>query len=258
MARFKLLLLLLITSFTVFSQENNTIKSGEKLTYSASYTMSGLLTRIAQITMETSTVKTSKSTLLHLKCSAATYSKWDSFFKIRDLYESFVNPANLKPYLHKRSVNEGGYIKNVKYVFKHKSGRVTSTVTKKNSYKKESEFTLSAGTYDVVTTLYQMRTMDIHKAPIGAVQQMNVLFDNKKRTFSLSYLGKETISVNGLGSTTCYKISVSSNEALLKGSAGNTIWLTADARKIPVLIKFNIPVGSGNLSLVSAEGIGSK
>jgi hypothetical protein len=33
------------------------------------------------------------------------------------------------------------------------------------------------------------------------------------------------------------------------------IWLTADAKKIPTLIKFSIPVGTGQLTLTSATGI---
>lgn len=42
--------------------------------------MSGILTDIAQITMETSEAKTSKTTLLRLKCTATTYSNWNIFF----------------------------------------------------------------------------------------------------------------------------------------------------------------------------------
>ena len=82
-----------------FSQ-NSAFKAGEKLSFTASYNMSGVLTELAQVNMEASEVKTSKATLLRLKCTATTYSKWDSFFKIRDLYESYVSPTSVKPYLY--------------------------------------------------------------------------------------------------------------------------------------------------------------
>ena len=91
--------------------------------------MSGLLTELAQVTMETSEVKTTKSTLLRLKCTAATYSKWDSFFKIRDLYESYVSQKTLTPYLYNRDINEGGYEKYMKYKFNHKTNTVASLKT---------------------------------------------------------------------------------------------------------------------------------
>ena len=112
--------------------QNTSIGSNEKLVFSASYNMSGLLTEIAQVTMETSEVKTSKSTLLRLKCSAATYSKWDSFFKIRDLYESYVSPTTLTPYLYKRDINEGSYYKFMQYTYSHKNNSVKSITRKIN------------------------------------------------------------------------------------------------------------------------------
>ena len=91
MNRFIIIVLGLI-SF-VISGQNNTIAPGEKLTFTASYNMSGLLTDFAQITMETTTFKTSKSEFLRLRCKAQTYEKWNQFFAITDTYETFVNPT---------------------------------------------------------------------------------------------------------------------------------------------------------------------
>lgn len=39
------------------------------------------MTDLAEVIMQTSAAKTSKTTLLRLKCNATTYRKWDSFFK---------------------------------------------------------------------------------------------------------------------------------------------------------------------------------
>ena len=129
MMRLKILLLLLFT--TTLTAQNSAIAAGEKLTYTASYNMSGILTYLAQVTMETSAVKTSKATLLRLKCTAATYSKWDNFFKIRDLYESYANPKTLTPYLYNRNINEGSYFKKMKDSYSHKTKTVKSVQTKK-------------------------------------------------------------------------------------------------------------------------------
>ena len=95
MIRISLLLLFLVS--ISLNAQNNAIGVGEKLTYTASYNMSGILTDLAEVTMETSAVKTSKTTLLRLKCKATTYSKGDSGLKIRDLYERDVNPKTLTP-----------------------------------------------------------------------------------------------------------------------------------------------------------------
>ena len=92
-------LLTIISIFLLISvnAQNYAVGNNEKLVYTASYNMSGILNDIAQVTMETSTVKTSSATLLRLKCTATTFSKWDSFFKIRDLYESYVSSSSITP-----------------------------------------------------------------------------------------------------------------------------------------------------------------
>ena len=153
-------LFLLITWFFVNSQ-NNSIGSYEKLNFTASYNMSGLLTDLAQVTMETKEVKTSKSTLLHLKCKARTYSKWDNFFKIDDTYESYVNPNTLTPYLYKREINEGGHYKFMKYSFNHKSKTVESQMRKRRSdgtfWDVNKSYSFGNSTNDIVTTIYKIR-----------------------------------------------------------------------------------------------------
>lgn len=255
-----LLLLYLLASVNSFAQ-NKTIAAGEKLTFSASYNMSGLLTDIAQVTMQTSEVKTSSSTLLRLKCTARTYSKWDNFFKINDLYESYVSPKTLTPYLYKREINEGGHYKFVKYTFNHKNRTVKSLRRQKSKnfesgfWDRKANVKVTSGTRDLVTTIYHIRNLDINKAPIGSSDTFTVLFDNQQAKVKVTMLGKEKISTK-LGQKECYKLSISiANNDVLKGSNSNLLWLTADENKIPVYAKFKVAVGSGELKIQSATGL---
>lgn len=239
--------------------QNNTIAAGEKLTFTASYNMSGLLTDLAQVTMQTSQVRTSKATLLRLKCNARTYSKWDNFFKINDLYESYVNPETLRPYLYKRDINEGGYYKFMQYNFDHKSKSVKSLRRKRRSdgtiWETKSDLGLSNGTRDIVTTIYHIRNLDIDNATVGSSDTFKVLFDNEENTVSIKLLGKETINTK-IGRKECYKLSISmGNNDILKGKDNNLLWLTADRNKIPVYAKFKVPVGNGELRIESATGL---
>src|SRR6478672_497573 len=118
------------------------VKSGEKFVYAASYNMAGLMTQLAQVKLETNTIKTAKNSYLHLSCEAVTFSKWDSFFKIRDLYESYVNPATLKPSMYKRDIAEGGYTKKEKYIFSNGGRTVSSTVQKQKKAERKKTFTV--------------------------------------------------------------------------------------------------------------------
>ena len=253
-----ILALTLLFGFTSFAQ-NNSVAAGEKLVFTASYNMSGLLTDLAQVTMETSEVKTSTNTLLRLKCKARTFAKWDHFFKINDLYESYVSPTTLKPYLYKRDINEGGYYKFMQYNYNHKTGTVKSLKRKRRGdgtfWDENKNLNIGTATKDLVATLYHSRTLDIHKAGVGSTDTFSVLMDNKEYDVSITFLSKETINTK-IGRKECYKLSIAINNSdVLKGSNDNLLWLTADNNKIPVYAKFKVPVGNGELKIQSATGL---
>ena len=251
MKKFLLIFCFALSSNGGFSQ----IKSGEKLVYAASYNMSGLMTQLAQVTMETETMKTSKNTFLHLSCQASTYSKWDSFFKIRDLYESYVNPTTLKPSLYKRNIFEGGFTKTEKYIFKSDGRTVASTSKRKNNPETNRTFSIGSGTQDIVTLIYKLRTVDFQNFKKDQIKSLALVFDEKEIPVVVKFMGKETLSAGNLGTKECYKIAIGAKTQVLKGKDKNIIWLTADTKKIPALIKFSIPVGTGQLTLSNASGI---
>ncbi len=246
--------LALILIFCSFKTDNNTgIPSGENLIFVGSYNMSGLMTQLAQVTLSTEMVKTSKNSYLHLNCELATYAKWDKFFRIRDSYESYVDPITLKPSLYKRSIEEGGWTKKEKYAFKGNS--VTSTSKRKNTPEETRTFTVGSSTLDVVTLMYKLRTLDIAKMKIGESKSFVAVFDEKQIPVTIKLIGNETVSAGNLGSKNCYKLSIGAKTDVLRGKDKNLIYLTADAKKVPILMKFSIPVGTGQLALTSASGI---
>ena len=184
----KQLTILLLCSITIsLKAQNNAIAAGEKLTYTASYNMSGILTDIAQVTMEASNVKTSKATLLRLKCTASTYSKWDNFFKIVDLYESYVNPKDLTPYLYKRDINEGSYYKFMKYTFDHKANTVKSLQRKKKNQEENKNFSINPNSKDIVSTLYNIRLFDYKNMSIGDKKSLSIVFDREEVKAQITY-----------------------------------------------------------------------
>jgi len=240
-----------------FSQ-NSAVGTSEKLVYSASYNISGLLTEIAQVTMETSPVKTSSATLLRLKCAATTYASFDSYFKIRDLYESYVSPSSLKPYLYKRDINEGSYNKFEQYKFSYKSNTVSSLMRKRRpsgNTEEKKTVKIDSNTGDIVATMYQLRNVDFKSFTPGQSKKFTFLFDNKPLSITVKYIGKESISTK-IGKRESYKLAISlNNSSVLKGSADNLLWLSADANKIPLYARFKIPVGNGELKIKSATGL---
>lgn len=253
MQKYFLIVLFSILSLQLVSQ-NSAIGTNEKLTFTAAYNMSGILTDLAEVEMETNIVKTSKSTLLKLKFTIATYSKWDHFFKIRDLYETYVHPQTLKPYLHNRDINEGSFYKNMKYTFMNDTKVKAAQKNREGVVFDTQELTLKSTTKDIVTTLYYLRTIDFSKLGVGTNKTFSILFDKKETQATITYLGKETIST-AIGKKECYKLAMGSSEKVLQGKNNNILYLTADANKILVYAKFKIPVGNGEIKIKSASGL---
>lgn len=256
--RLSLCLLLLVITLPLAGQ-NKAIGANEKLVFTASFNMSGLLTDLAQLTMETSEVRTSGSTLLRLKCRAQTFTKWDTFFRINDLYESYVGSSSLKPYLYKREINEGNYYKFMQYKYNRKSSSVESLLKKRAKvggfYEEKDNIRIGSSTMDIVALIYNIRNLDIHKAATGASDTFEVLFDGKENTITLTLLGIETIDTN-IGRKRCYKLGIAlKNSDVLKGKNSNLLWLTADENKIPVFARFKVAVGNGELKIRSASGL---
>jgi len=251
MKKTTLLLCFLFAFGTGFSQ----IKSNERLIYVASYNMSGMMTQLAQVTMSTEIIKTIKKSYLHLSWEASTFSKWDKFFKIRDVYESYVDPVTLRPSLYKRSIFEGGYSKTEKYIFGVNGKSINSSSKKKNTPETKKIFAIGSSTRDIISMIYKLRTVDFSKFKPGQSASFIIVFDEKEYPVNIKYLGMETVSSGNLGKKQCLKLSITAKTNKLKGRDKNLIWITNDTNKVPVLIRFSIPVGTGQLSLTNATGI---
>lgn len=239
-----------------FSQKtvDSAFQSGEILRFKGSYFMSSLWADLAEITIDVSDYEADGKSLYTIKATASTYSNYDSFFKIRDLYQTWVSKDEIKPYIFKRNVDEGGYKFSMKYVIKRSSLQAKYEYQKRDLIK-TAVIPIQENTQDLVSVLYYLRTLDFETMPVNKVILISILVDDKVQNLKLTYKGKETIKTEAFGSVPCYKLGVSINNKALVDKGTNNFWLTANKNKIPVLVKAEIPVGSIQLRLAEAKGI---
>lgn len=253
---FFLISFILLGSITVNAQRNMMFQAGEKLTFVGSYYMSSLWTDLVQVTMKVNKVDNSKTDLLHLQGVARTYSQWDSYFKIRDSYQSWVSAETVKPIIFKRNMDEGGYTKDLKYVFKRRSGYAVSTEVKKNGNKVTNNVKITPKTFDMVSLVYYLRTLPYERIGKNRKIPVTVIIDNKLEIVYAKFKGIENIKVGKYGTKKCYKIGVSiKNQKIVKNKETNNVWITADNNRVPVLIKAVIPVGSIQIRLSEMSGL---
>ena len=232
----------------------NPFQAGEILTFKGFYYMSSLWADLAEVKIEVSDYVTEGRSLYSIRATASTYSNYDSFFKIRDLYQTWVDKNGIKPYIFVRNVDEGGYKFNMKYVIKRGTLQARLDFTR-NDITRTSIISITDNTQDLVSILYYVRTLDFEKMSLNKIISIPTIIDEKVENVIITYRGKENVKTELFGTISCYKLGVTANNKGLVNKESNNIWLTANKNKIPVQVKAEIPVGSVQLRLTDAKGI---
>jgi hypothetical protein len=240
----------------LFSQavNNMAFQSGESLRFKGSYYMSSLWADLAEIKIDVKDQNSGGKVLYAITATVSTYSNYDSFFKIRDYFQTMTDKSDLKPYLFIRNVDEGGFKFSMKYTIRRAALQAKYDF-EQNGNKRSSVIKIQPDTHDFISVLYYIRTLDFEKMPVNKVTTISLLVDEKINYLSIKYKGKETIKTETFGNKACYKLGVSINHEAVPTKETNNIWLTADKNKIPVFVKADIPVGSIQMRLVEAKGI---
>lgn len=222
-----------------FGQKLENIQSGETLVYRIHY---GVLNA------GTATLSTQKTTYkgephFYVKGVGRTSGAVRAFFKVDDVYESFINYQTGLPSFYVRNVKEGSYRQHYETVFNHDNN--TLILTDRKTPANGSKVLKSVkGVQDMLSAFYHLRSYDAGKLKVGDVIHLNVWIDDEMFPFRLRVAGTEQVKTK-FGSLNCLKIipSVMSGR-VFKDKEGVTLWVSNDANHIPVAIKAELAVGS--------------
>jgi len=225
------------------SANNTSFKPGEKLTYRLSY---GVLDAgEAVLTVNKSTKKVRGRELWKVRGTGRTISAFEWFYKVNDVYESYVDAQGMFPWMFVRRVNEGGYIINQDYTFYQHKKVVDNGEGKK--------FGVPSNVQDMISAFYYLRTLDYDNASVGDVFTVNVFLDDELYPAKIRYKGKQVVKTRK-GKIKCHKFAPVVQEGrIFKTEKDLTVWITDDANKIPIVAKAKIKVGSLKMHLVNYE-----
>lgn len=225
--------------------KHNAFFPGEKLIFRLSY--GALDAGEAVLTVEESDKTVQGRKLWHVKGVGRTISAFEWFYKVNDVYESYIDAEAVIPWIFIRRVDEGGYKINQDYVFHHLDNKVDNGKGKK--------FTIPDLCQDMISAFYFARTLDFSKAKVGDIYEVPIFLDDELYPTKIKYLGKEEIKIRK-GKYRCHKFAPIVQEGrIFKDEEDLTVWITDDANKIPILAKANIQVGSLKMHLVGWEGL---
>ena len=211
--------------------ENKAFKTGEKLTFSIGWEF---------IDAGTATLSVEEITKIEGKPSyritAVTNSNafFSTLYKVRDKLESYIDIDGIYPHRYIKKTSEGGYQRNFEVNFDHELQK--AKINDVDSGK--SEIKIPRFLQDILSAFYYVRTLPMIE---GTDVKLNVFDNGRYKEVTVKVVGKERVSVEA-GEFDC--VLVQTPIGPFNNKSDLNIWLTDDHRKIPVLMKSKIIIGS--------------
>ncbi len=158
---------------------------------------------------------------------------FSTFFPVEDRVISHWSPRLRLPLAFEKHIREGKYAKDVTMRFDHERGVAI--------YADGREDEILPGSQDVLSAFYYVRTLPL---AAGMVVEVPNHSDGKNYPLQVRVVGRETVEVPA-GKFSCWVVEpLLKSAGLFKQEGRLTIWMTADSRRMPVLMKSKVAVGS--------------
>jgi len=244
-----LIFLLFVITFSISGQEKKApYKSGEWLRYKMSY--SGFL-RAGTAILEVNETEYQGKKVLHAKGTGWTSGMIKWFFEVDDVYESYFDKDNVKPYLFKRKIDEGGYKKHRITSFNYDSQQA---YIQDFTNQKDTSVAFT-NVQDMMSSFYYLRNIETKNLKKGDEVALDMFLDAQVYPFKLRFLGKEVLRTKfGKVNVLVFRPLVQSGR-IFKEEESVTIWITDDANKIPIKMQASLSVGSLRAELEDYKGL---
>jgi len=215
----------------------------EKLVFDLTWTGIKAGTATQEIVAENDTVRV---------ISIARSADWISvFFPVEDRVESVLTKA-VPPLLglpkdYRIRTREGHRRKDKEIIFDHAKGTATYI---DHLGSDRAEIAIAPNTYDAYSSFYYVRTLPL---TVGKSVYVSVLDNKRLWNVEVQVLKKEKLdTIFGEVNTILIKPLIKS-EGIFERKGEIFIWLTDDARRIPVRMKTKVAIGSVTATLVGGS-----
>jgi hypothetical protein len=240
----------LVLSAGFISGQPSPYKAGEKVSYIVHY--GPINGGVASLELKKDTFAGKE--VVRSYFIAQTTGVADALYKIKDIYESYMDPVTELPVKSVRNIQEGHYRKYNVVLFDHNSRSdsavLTSDLTGKHITQK--------GIHDIISCFYFFRKQFLarnYNFKKGEIISIMTWFADELYPIQLVYAGMEEVKTRA-GKIKCYKFNPNTEVGrLFKTNEDASFWFSADKNCLPVKIRFDIFVGAFTVDLYSYEGL---
>lgn len=220
---------------------------GEKLSYDLFWTF----VHAGTATLETlPNGEAEGRSALHFRALAKSTPFIDKFYRVRDQIQSWVDPEVTRALLYQKDQEEGDYVRN--YVIRFNPQGTMAFRYSKGALK--NSVLTQAGTFDPLSMLFYFRTKPL---TVGYEFTAPVTDGDKAVLGKARVVRRETITTQaGEFDTLLVEPEVKDIGGVFRKSpdAKLQIWISNDARRIPVRVKSKVIVGSFSMDLTAYQG----
>lgn len=256
------LFIFVISSIGVFAQQtqevdlceidNHTFQGGEKLRFRIYYNWKFVWVPAGEV--EFSVVE--DATNYHVKVIGKTYSAYESFFKVDDLYMSRIDKSTLLPEYFLRDVEEGNYNRYDSILFDQQNLHAASYWGKQREDAKKIEFQMEGCVQDMVSVLYFVRNLDYSSYEDETIIPISIFFDKELYPLKMEVNKREKKKIKGLGKFKTIKLIPEAVDGhVFDEDTKMDVWISDDKNKIPLLIESPLTIGSAKAVLIKHEGL---
>ena len=223
----------LFLTVQAFSQKNLPFKAGENSMFNISFR--GIKVGTAELKIEKQTYLDDISSF-HIIGMGKTSLFFDWFFKVRDLYETFLDTLEVRPLKFIRDINEGGFKKNQKYIFKHDEGLV---------FFNDTSYLIYPNSQDMLSALFYARTFDKDTLYKDQSFFVPIFMDEENYFLEILYIKNEFVNTN-FGKINCMVFKPKMQEGrVFEDGEQMKVWISDDKNRL--LIKVETQIWAGKI-----------
>ena len=226
-------------SFLGFSQTNLPYDVGEYAAYKISF--GAINVGYAELEVKEITSVNNKPSF-HIIGKGRTAPFFDWVFKVRDVYETFIDTSTLLPLVFNRQVREGGHSINQHYNFNHNNDNVMT---------QDSIFNIPIQTQDMLSAFFYARTVDKDSVLNRGSFSVPIFMDDENYFLEIKYLKNEIIDTKW-GKIDCMVFKPKMQEGrIFEDGEEMKIWISDD--KNHLLLRVETKIWTGLIKAVLQE-----
>ncbi len=235
---------------------NRAFQAGEKVTYELTYNFGIPWLKVGTATYSVHDAMLDNKKVFFMEATGNSYASWEWFYKMKALYQTWIDPVTIRPIKYHREVWEPTYWLKCDYQFNWSDSLAYMRWSSKKTPLKLDTIKITPCTNELMSVLYYARTLNFSNFKPDNRIPVTMLIDGELFSIYFRYIGKEPVKIKNFGEFNCLKFAVYLVEGTMFHEGENMfLWVTDDENKIPMLVESPIKVGSVKARVIDLQGL---